>query len=197
MAKRSLEIGGGERDTPRSLVEVIERTLALGAVVAVSFGAPSSELTVWLEESELQTALTGDEREFILSDRRTSEQQMNMSWQSERLTVLLWALGKIESLPEPAVPCNTSTLEALVPPYGDQTLEEFRQTVRIRSEDELFDAANALQDLHSIARQRMRNVDYRPKVAAVDVEIVQERHHAINWLVGYCGQSWDEITTDT
>jgi len=31
----------------------------------------------------------------------------------------------------------------------------------------------------------------------VDAGIVIERHAALNWLIGYMGQSWDEITTDT
>jgi hypothetical protein len=31
----------------------------------------------------------------------------------------------------------------------------------------------------------------------VDLEIVQERHHAINWVIGYDGAPWDEVTTDT
>jgi hypothetical protein len=31
----------------------------------------------------------------------------------------------------------------------------------------------------------------------IDIEIVQERHHAINWITRYAGLSWDEVTTDT
>jgi len=31
----------------------------------------------------------------------------------------------------------------------------------------------------------------------VDLEIVQERDCGFNWLTGYYGQEWDEITTDT
>ena len=27
--------------------------------------------------------------------------------------------------------------------------------------------------------------------------VVLERHHALNWLIGYCGQDWDDISTDT
>ena len=27
--------------------------------------------------------------------------------------------------------------------------------------------------------------------------VVYERHYALNWLIGYCDQSWDEVTTDT
>jgi hypothetical protein len=29
------------------------------------------------------------------------------------------------------------------------------------------------------------------------LEIVQERHYAINWITGYGGLPWDEVTTDT
>jgi hypothetical protein len=85
----------------------------------------------------------------------------------------------------------------LLPPYGDHSLEEFQKTARLRSEDELFDAAVSLQDLHAIARQRSGDPSYRESGPAVDIEVIQERHHAINWLVGYCGASWDDVTTDT
>jgi hypothetical protein len=34
-------------------------------------------------------------------------------------------------------------------------------------------------------------------LTVVDIEIIQERHHAINWVIGYEGLSWDEVTTDT
>jgi hypothetical protein len=29
------------------------------------------------------------------------------------------------------------------------------------------------------------------------IDIVQERHHAINWIIGYDRLPWDEVTTDT
>ncbi|MEY2943079.1 MAG: hypothetical protein RLY97_1093, partial [Pseudomonadota bacterium] len=31
----------------------------------------------------------------------------------------------------------------------------------------------------------------------VSLGIIQERHHAINWIIGYDGLDWDEVTTDT
>ena len=37
----------------------------------------------------------------------------------------------------------------------------------------------------------------QPMPADIDIEVVQERHHAINWITGYCGLPWDEVTTDT
>ena len=31
----------------------------------------------------------------------------------------------------------------------------------------------------------------------IDASVVYERHYALNWLVGYSGQEWDDISTDT
>ncbi|MEO7730336.1 MAG: DUF4272 domain-containing protein [Kofleriaceae bacterium] len=28
-------------------------------------------------------------------------------------------------------------------------------------------------------------------------ELITERHRALNWLIRYMGQSWDNVTTDT
>ena len=27
--------------------------------------------------------------------------------------------------------------------------------------------------------------------------VVMERHYALNWLIGYAGRDWDEVSTDT
>jgi hypothetical protein len=27
--------------------------------------------------------------------------------------------------------------------------------------------------------------------------VAQERHHALNWLIGYMDQEWDKVSTDT
>jgi hypothetical protein len=44
---------------------------------------------------------------------------------------------------------------------------------------------------------RMPVEDCEPPVEVYDAGVVQERHHALNSLIGYCGQDWDDITTDT
>lgn len=197
MANRSAEIGGELTDKPRTQIEVVNRALALGAVVAVSFGAPRDEILAWLDETELVAALTPAERAFLDCDMPADTQINNMSWQSERLTLLLWALGKIDTLPPTDAQCNIDLLERILPPYGDQSISEFRRTARLRTEDELFDLAIQLQAQHALARQRATNPGYRPTEPAVDIEIIQERHHAINWLVGYSADNWDDVTTDT
>jgi hypothetical protein len=39
--------------------------------------------------------------------------------------------------------------------------------------------------------------DREPPAESYNAGVVQERHYALNWLIGYCGQDWDDITTDT
>jgi hypothetical protein len=31
----------------------------------------------------------------------------------------------------------------------------------------------------------------------IDEGIIRERHRALNWLIRYLDQDWDEVTTDT
>jgi hypothetical protein len=33
--------------------------------------------------------------------------------------------------------------------------------------------------------------------AGLDPGVALERHRALNWLIGYLGQDWDDVTTDT
>jgi hypothetical protein len=33
--------------------------------------------------------------------------------------------------------------------------------------------------------------------ADLEAGVVQERHYALNWLIGYMDQDWDDVSTDT
>ena len=63
------------------------------------------------------------------------------------------------------------------------------------SEDEIYDANELIYDAHWKVRDAQ--INGRPVPEEIIPGLVQERHHAINWLMGYCGQEWDEVTTDT
>ena len=197
MAALSTQIGGSEDDVVRPIQDVLNRTLVLGTVVAAAHGAPHEELMEWLAEMSLVEQLTPNER-ALLTGAASEQLTIDFSWQAERLVVLLWALHKIPVLPFPTPGGSVAFIEELLPPYGDVSAAQFCETARLRSDDELFAAASELQELHVVARHRgLSRPDYRPKVPELDAEVVQERHHAINWLVGYCGQPWDQVTTDT
>jgi hypothetical protein len=120
---------------------------------------------------------------------------MNYSWQSERLVVLLWALGKFASLPSSATQCDTAVFREVLPPYVTTSAADIVRSAKLLDDDTLLQMADKLLDDHWQARDASLNGRKSPD--GIDIEIVQERHHAINWIIGYEGLPWDEVTTDT
>lgn len=91
------------------------------------------------------------------------------------------------------------------------SVAEFISTARLRSESEIYDANEEIYHIHWRVRDaqfrheptppgklpRMPVEDMQPPAESYDSGVVQERHYGLNWLIGYCGQDWDEVTTDT
>ena len=46
----------------------------------------------------------------------------------------------------------------------------------------------------AVVDARVKN---KPCPVGLDPGVVQERHHALNWLIGYMDQEWDDVATDT
>ena len=65
---------------------------------------------------------------------------------------------------------------------------------RIRSGSELLDVADYYYRLH-LAAIELRISGKESK--AINEEIIVEKHYALNWLIRYMAQEWDDITTDT
>ena len=181
-------------DEIRSAEEVAWRTLALFAVWGLTTNADRTDVLQWIDEAKLRSALTPNEFRMVDAPALTERQAINLSWESERLIVLLWALNLIDDLPPADEQCDTSVFKCL-PPFSSHTVGEFVGAARLRSESELRHLAQTYFDLHAEARSAELNG--RPPRAAVDIEVIQERHRAINWITGYEGLDWDNLTTDT
>ncbi len=175
-----------ERDSVRTAQEIATRALALFAVVGMGFDAGREEVTTWLHEEDLYEALTPTEKRFVANETPTRRELINASWQSEALLLLLWALEKVEDLPPANIQCGTSLFKRLLPPYADISVKDFVRLATRRSDEALRNMADVTMNLHAKAPSQ-----------DVDVEIVRERHRAINWVVGYEGLPWDEVTADT
>jgi hypothetical protein len=178
----------GAPDTVRTPQEIATRALALFAVVGLGFDANRDEVLTWLRDEDLYEELTPMERVLAVSERPTRKQLINASWQSEALIVLLWSLQKVEDLPPPNTQCDTSLFQKLLPPYTDVSAKDFVRWATRRSDETLTGMADMILNLHAKARDAS---------LGIDIEIVQERHRAINWVIGYDGLPWDEVTTDT
>jgi len=182
-------------DEIRSANDVARRALVLFSVVGLALGAERSAILGWLAENDLWSDLAPSEADFIDTPDPSPKQIINASWLCERLIVLLWALGAIDLLPPADEQCDTAIFQDILPPFASASVTEFIVGAKLRPGAELIAMADAVLRLHWEAR------DARLKARAprnpVDAEIIQERHHAINWVIGYDGLPWDEVTTDT
>jgi Domain of unknown function (DUF4272) len=186
---------GGVEDEIRPAEEVARRSLALFAVVGTALGAPRDEILSWLRTWGLWDALTAHEMAYLEQTNPPPKGHLNFGWQSERLIVLLWALGKLDELPDSATQCDTSVFQSVLPPFAKISTQAFIAQAALIEEDRLWKQAELYLDDHWKARDAQLHERSMPP--GIDIEIVQERHHAINWITGYAGLSWDEVTTDT
>ena len=81
-----------------------------------------------------------------------------------------------------------------MPPLGGPTTG-WLVAPHLRAEAEILAANEAIYQLHwSVRDARLFG---RPTPAELHPGVIRERHYALNWLIGYNGQDWDDITTDT
>jgi hypothetical protein len=179
----------------RDTQTIARRALALFGVVGFALGAPKNDILDWLKVEGLWDQLSQCELAYVLSEEPTRKQKIEATWWSERLIVLLWALNKVEQLPAPDEQCDTALFQEVLPPFADMSVVEFLSSSRRLSKEKLLSMAANIMDLHWKARDA--EFHSRKAPSDVDIEIIQERHHAINWIIGYEGLSWDEVTTDT
>lgn len=177
----------------RSPPEVARRALSLFAVVAVALGGDREEIIEWLHNNGLFEDLSSMEARFIEDPEPSRREIINASWYSERLITLLWALG-LASMPPADEQCDTSLFQDILPPYAEVSESDFINSAKLWKDDELMAMADQTLDLHWEARDAEI---HRRSLRNVNLGIIQERHHAINWVIGYDGLAWDEVTTDT
>jgi hypothetical protein len=99
---------GPPPDEVRSAVEVAQRCLSVFAVIGLAFGAERAAVRAWLSENDLWNELAPSEAGFVDTPTPSEKQLINAGWLSERLIVLLWALGKVARLPSGDRQCEAA-----------------------------------------------------------------------------------------
>lgn len=176
-----------ERIRLRSVDEIVDRILALCLVTAKGEGM--TDLTRLTTRYNIEGKLSPEERAFIENPAPTEQQRINATWRYEAIGTLLWAAGYIDHLPYPDRVFGAAELIRIVAPL---TETEFRQNARLRDSAEILDEADLLYRYHWAcvdARIHQREI-------GLYYGVVYERHYALNWLIGYQDQEWDEVTTD-
>jgi Domain of unknown function (DUF4272) len=176
----------------RTEEEVIRRTIAL-AIVAVKGETGDHELGLKLiQQFDAEGYFSPHEQAFMDDPAPNEADRITMTWRYEGVHVMLWALGIYPELGRPDaitdVPLLAQTLRELGP-------EGLRATAKLRPQADLLDAADLIYRYNWAIVQAHLNGASAP--AGLDDGVVFERHTALNWLIGYMGQAWDDVTTDT
>jgi hypothetical protein len=175
-----------------STEEVATRAMALCVVAVKGEGLEQAEVERVVECFQLAGSFTAKERTFIEASAPSQHDRVQCAWQYECYWVMLWALGFIKELDWPGHICD---VKWAVDTLRDLGRDAFVAKARLRPQEELLDATDLIYRYHWACRNAQMNGGEMP--AGLDGEVVMERHRALNWLVGYMDQEWDDISTDT
>lgn len=77
----------------------------------------------------------------------------------------------------------------------ERTAKTFVAEAKLRPLAELLDQTDRIYRYHwAVVNARVSGT---APPAGLEPGVVLERHYALNWIIGYMEQEWDEITTDT
>ncbi len=181
-------------DTPRTAKEIARRALIISSVVACAHGDPKDKNIEWLKSEGLWDDVSPAERKFLLSSSSNKKESNSLSWKLEALVPLMWAIKKIDTMSSLTHQCDTNMLKKAIiwPPASTK---DFISSSKLRNDDEIMEEYEKVYQAH----WEIRDAKLHDKAIPHDHDpgVVYERHYGFNWLTGYMGQSWDDISTDT
>ncbi len=174
--------------------EIARRILIICYLNMIVEGVDRNEIIPFLKESKLWSYCSPNEIQMLERGGFSNQEKIDLSWQSEAVWVMLWALHKIDKLELPVEQCEVAKIVELIPDYLEP-FEGFIQSVEIRDTSDILDQSDLIYRLHWATRHAYLN-----NVALdidLDLSIIQEWHYAINWITSYGDLDWDDVTTDT
>jgi len=176
----------------RTREEIAVRALALLVVAVKGEGLEQEIVEEIVTAYGLAPSLTPNERAFVQNRSPSKHDRAQFSWRYEAAWTLLWALGYVETLGKPAVICDVVRAVRLM---KVRTRQQFIDQARLRPMSEILDQADLIYRYDwAVVDARLKG---QPPPAQLDPGVTMERHYALNWLIGYQDQDWDDISTDT
>lgn len=177
--------------TPRSHEEIAKRAIAVAMAAVKGEGMPHDEVTKIVKDWKIESYFSREESTFIINATASEAERIKFAWRYEGLDVLLWALGYKDKLPNPSEICDVKTDVGIIVENGTIKLTK---NAKPRNMSEILDMADFYYRLHWAAIElRLNGKDNKN----LNEEIIMERHYALNWLIRYMGQEWDDVSTDT
>ena len=176
----------------RSREEIAHRALTLIAIAMRAEGMDQETAQKVVREYDLESHLSPKEKEFLAQEMPSDHDRVQFFWRYEAAYTLLWALGYVGSLGKPE---KRADLAQVIPPMKKRKTKQFIAEAELRSLSAILDQADL------IYRYRWAIVDAQlsgeTTPANLNPDVALERHVALNWLVGYMDQEWDDVSTDT
>jgi hypothetical protein len=174
----------------RAPAQVVHRALALLLVAertqALCLGAPMPVEALHRRLPAARRHLTLRELAFVAAEAPPEAERMHHAHAHEGLAILAWALMRTETSRLPAVPRDAARVTGILL----RLAAERRVPRQLRPVSDILD----MLDLHARAGDCLRAAaaagSARP--AALDADVVRERHRALDWLVRADDVRWGD-----
>lgn len=179
----------------RSTTEISSRAVILAITNLVAFNTVSGEDAQGIiSKYQLNQYVTPEENNFLQNPTDALKNQM--SWKCEGIWTLCWALGIIDELGPANQMADLNTIPQEDYPIVSQVDPNtfIEKAHNIRSPKEILDATDLYYRLNWACVDARLNGN---EMTAVHPGVVYERQYALNWLVNYMGQDWDDVSCDT
>ena len=176
----------------RTKDEIAYRALALLVVAVKGEGLDQPTVDQIVNDYGLESQFTPKERSFIKNALPSQHDRVQFAWRYEAAWTLLWALGYVERLDKPSGICDVPRAVSFM---RERKASQFVADAKLRPLSEILDQADRTYRYHwAVVDSRVND---RKQLTGIDPEVTLERHYALNWLIGYMEQDWDDISTDT
>ena len=176
----------------RTSIEIRRRSLVLFGLVRMAHGEDGHGIYQWLVNQDVESAISPEEKRILTSTQMSDRDRINASWRVEGLEVMLWALNELPDMSPLSGQCDFSRIEDVFSSILSNT-SDFLDTDSMRSEEEIYEQQEAIENHHWTIRDAQ--IHGKPQPKELDSGVVQEKHYAINWIL--FGEDWDEVLTDT
>lgn len=179
----------------RDTTEIASRAVILAITNLVAFNTISEDDAQGIiSKFELNQYVTPEENGFLQNPTDALKNQV--SWKCEAIWTLCWALGIIDELGPANQMADLNTIPQEDYPIVSQVDPNtfIQKAHKVRSSSEILDANDLYYRLNWACVDARLNGN---EMTTVHPGVVYERQYALNWLVNYMRQDWDDVSCDT
>lgn len=183
----------------RSKEEIVQRIIALTIVIARAVTKDNRITEAIIRNYEADSFLTPEEKDFISMEIDDIDEglQEKFLWRIHSCFVLLWSIGLLDELNYPQDNENPEedVIKIMEVNKNFKSYQELLDKAKLRSKNEIIDEADLIYRYHWSCVDAIMKGKYPP--SDLSKGIVYERHYALNWLINYMDQDWNDVSTDT